>query len=128
MRYAWRSNLLRMRTIPLLMYATNYRSQEGYVSKEIDLEQYQHTMSDVTRAFQALSSEVITTVKEFRESRLTEAAGILEQLQQAEKEKLELTVQWQVLSQHERGGGDSEEMEDFGAAEHKKSDLRKRYN
>lgn len=78
-------------------------------------------MSDVTRAFQTLSQEVITTVKDFRESGLTEAAGILEQLQQAEKEKLELTVQWQVLSQQVQ-----DVSEDFGATEHKMKELRKK--
>ena len=63
------------------------------------------------------------TVKDFRESGLTEAAGILEQLQQAEKEKLELTVEWQVLSQQE---GESEGVDDFGATEHKRKELRKK--
>ena len=67
-------------------------------------------------------------MKEFSEGGLTEAAGILERIQQAEKEKLELTVQWQVLAQQEgeKGGGDSEEMDDFGAADHKKKELRKK--
>lgn len=91
--------------------------------KELSVEQYQQAMSDVTRAFQVLSQEVIMTVKDFRESGLTEAAGILEQLQQAEKEKLELTVQWQVLSQQEGG---SEGADDFGASEHKRKELRKK--
>lgn len=63
------------------------------------------------------------TVKDFRASGLTEAAGILEQLQQAEKEKLELTVQWQVLSQQEGG---RESVDDFGATEHKRKELRKK--
>lgn len=86
-------------------------------------------MSDITKSFQALSKEVIATIKEFGEHGLTEAAGILESLQQAEKEKLELTVQWQVLAQQERetGGGDNEEVDDFGAAEYKKKELRKKY-
>ena len=86
-------------------------------------------MSDITKSFQTLSKEVIATIKEFSEHGLTEAAGILERIQQAEKEKLELTVQWQVLAQQERerGGEDSEEIDDFGAAEHQKKELRKKY-
>ena len=86
-------------------------------------------MSNITKSFQTLSKEVIATIKEFSEHGLIEAAGILERIQQAEKEKLELTVQWQVLAQQERerGGGDSEEMDDFGAAEHQKKELRKKY-
>lgn len=109
-----------------------YRSQERFSSKECSLEEYQLTMSDITKSFQTLSREVIATIKEFNEhAYLTEAAGILERIQQAEKEKLELTVQWQVLTQQEgrKGGGDpdSEEMDDFGAADHQKKELRKKY-
>lgn len=86
-------------------------------------------MSDITKSFQTLSKEVIATIKEFGEHGLTEAAQILEGIQKAEKEKLELTVQWQVLAQQERerGEGDSEEVDDFGAAEHQKKELRKKY-
>ena len=106
-----------------------YRSQERYTSKQCSLEEYQLAMSEITKSFQTLSKEVIATIKEFSGCGLTEAAGILERIQQAEKEKLELTVQWQVLTQREgeEGGGDSEEMDDFGAAEYQKKELRKKY-
>ena len=109
-----------------------YRSQEQFSLKECSLEEYQLAMSDITKSFQILSREVIATIKEFNEhTDLTEAAGILERIQQAEKEKLELTVQWQMLTQQEgeKGGGDSdsEEMDDFGAADHQKKELRKKY-
>jgi hypothetical protein len=107
-----------------------YRSQERFTSKECSLEEYQLAISDITKSFQTLSKEVIATIKEFSEhADLTEAAGILERIQQAEKAKLELTVQWQVLAQQEggKGGGDSEEMDDFGASDHQKKELRKKY-
>lgn len=96
------------------------------MAKEWSLEHYQHAISEVTNSFQSLSKEVIVTMQEFRESGLSEAAGILEQLQGAEKEKLELVVRSQVLSQHEREREEtSEEVEDFGAAKQKMTELRK---
>ena len=67
-------------------------------------------------------------IRDFGERGLAEVAGILERIQQAEKEKLELTVQWQVLTQQERERGENEELEDFGAADYKKSELRKKYS
>ena len=85
-------------------------------------------MADITKSFQTLSKEVIAIIKEFSDHGLTEATGILERIQQVEKEKLELTVKWQVLTQEERERGEEcEEMDDFGAAEHQKKELRKKY-
>lgn len=99
------------------------------MSKECTPEEYQLTMSHITKSFQALSKEVIATIKEFGECGLTEAAGILERVQQTEKEKLELTVKWQVLAQQERErqGEESEEVDDFGATEYQKKELKKKY-
>lgn len=80
-------------------------------------------------SFQSLSKEVIAIAKELSESGFTEEARILEQIQQAEKEKLELTVQWQVISQQKRENEEgAEEVEDFGASETKAQDLKKKYD
>ena len=101
------------------------------MSKELSLEQYQHAMSEVTNSFQSLSKEVKETVRGFSETGLTEAADILERLQQAEKEKLEMTVKWQVLSQQESASEEDSaetESDDFGVGEHKKNELRKKYS
>ena len=86
-------------------------------------------MAEVTASFQSLSMEVIVIAKEMSESGLTEEAQILGQIQQAEKEKLELTVQWQVISQQENERAESaEEVEDFGASEIKTQELKKKYD
>ena len=91
--------------------------------------QYQHAMADVTMSFQSLSKEVIAIAKDFNESGYREEAQILERLQQAEKEKLELTVQWQVLFQQEsEREEDVDDNADFGASESKKEQLKKKYD
>lgn len=87
-------------------------------------------MSRVTSTFQALSQEVIRLTGIFREGGLLEVVRILEDVQQKEKEKLELTVKWQVLTQkagdpsgegcQNGGGGGGGDIEDD------KSQLRRR--
>ena len=59
-------------------------------------------MSRVTSAFQALSKEVIQIIDILRRNNLSEASQILERLQQKEKEKLELTVKWQLALEKDR--------------------------
>ena len=59
-------------------------------------------MARVTSTFQALSKEVIHLIDVFHKGELLEASRILEELQQKEKEKLSLTVKWQVLAEKER--------------------------
>jgi hypothetical protein len=59
-------------------------------------------MSRITSAFQALSKEVIQLIEVFCSSNLFEVSRILEELQVKEKEKLDLTVKWQVMAEKER--------------------------
>lgn len=59
-------------------------------------------MSRITSAFQSLSQEVIQLIGTFREANLLEVASILQQVQEKEHEKLELTVKWQVARERER--------------------------
>lgn len=89
-------------------------------------------MSEVTASFQSLSKQMIELSKLFRDHNLNDAASVLDNIQAKEKEKLQLTAQWQVLQAEQRGkedehneGGD-DEVEDFGEAAHKERALRQK--
>ena len=88
-------------------------------------------MTEVTASFQSLSKQMIELIKLLREHSLNEAASVLDKVQDKEKEKLQLTAQWQVLQVEQKGkedehseGGD--EVEDFGEAAHKEKKLRQK--
>ena len=53
---------------------------------------YRGEMEEVTSSFAQLSQDMITHVMWFRENGQTESAGILDNLQQNEKEKLQLVI------------------------------------
>lgn len=105
------------------------RLQGEYSAKRCSLDYYNNSMSRITLAFQTLSKEVIELTRVFQKSDLLEASRILEELQRSEKEKLELTVKWQVMVEKERalGNGGLENPEGVECGGHcDRTQLRKR--
>lgn len=115
------------------------RVQVQYVSGECSMDYYNQFMSRITTTFQTLSQEMIQLISRFREAGLLEGVRIMEALQVREKEKLELTVKWQILVQKEKGqnvdhesdheshaGGAAESSVSDVAAEMDKNQLRRR--
>ena len=109
-------------------------------------------MTEVTGQFQSLSQEVMVYIRELRRRGLGGVATILENIQEKEKEKLQLvsmchvtvasrldsklmfpthfwiqTAKWQENSckNRQKEEEDEEEEDDFGASEHQKRELRK---
>lgn len=100
------------------------RVQVQYVSGECSMDYYNQFVSRITTTFQTLSQEMIQLIGRFREAGLLEGVRIMEALQVREKEKLELTVKWQILVQKEKGQSvDHDESHAGGAAESSVSDM-----
>ena len=66
------------------------RAHEQYVSQQQGVEWYRSEMTEVTRKFQSLSQEVMMCIGEFRRRGMGGVATILENIQEKEKEKLQL--------------------------------------
>ncbi|XP_065904472.1 required for excision 1-B domain-containing protein-like [Dysidea avara] len=63
-----------------------------------DFAKYRSQVNLVTEQFTALSRRVIQLIGQLRENQVESVAAVLEKLQAVEKEKLEMTVQQQLLS------------------------------
>lgn len=112
------------------------RVQAQYASKVCSADYYQQSMSRVTSAFQALSKEVLELIGVFRAGGLSELVRLLESLQAKEKEKLDATVRWQIMTQRERvaqksesGAAECQNGDDHAStvSEDEKKGLRRRY-
>ena len=85
-------------------------------------------MGRITESFQALSQEVIKLIGIFRDGGLEEVVKILEDLQKKEKEKLDLTVKWQVLLQKEQEGKEEGKGTEEAASACSSSDMEQEKN
>ena len=66
------------------------RAHEEYVSQQKGVDWYRRGVAEVTGQFQSLSQEVIVCIGELRGRGLGGVAAILENIQEQEKEKLQL--------------------------------------
>ena len=82
-------------------------------------------MAEITASFQALSQEMIELSKIFLEHPLPQAAEVLDKIQDKEKEKLQLTAQWQVMMAEQRAGEERDQLED-AAHSHRQRELRQK--
>lgn len=69
-----------------------HRVQQEYMSGDWTQEQYQTKVQEVTALFSQLSRDLLSLIAWFRDNGQSEAAGILEDLQLQEKEKLQLVI------------------------------------
>lgn len=93
------------------------------------VEDYQKSMTEVTCSFQSLSKQMIDLSNIFKEHRLSEPASIIDDIQIKEKEKLQLTVQWQVIQTEQKETAEAEgkdEDDDFGESVVKQKALRQK--
>ena len=72
------------------------RAHERYVSQQGGVEWYQGEMTGVTGHFQSLSQEVMACIGELRRRGMGGVATILENIQEKEKEKLQLVSVWML--------------------------------
>ena len=72
------------------------RAHEWYVSQQRGVEWYQGEMTGVTAHFQSLSQEVMACIGELRRRGMGCVATILENIQEKEKEKLQLVSMWML--------------------------------
>ena len=102
-----------------------HRSHEDYISQTTTPEEYQKCMAEITASFQVLSQEMIELSKVLHEHPLPQAAEVLDKIQAKEKEKLQLTAQWQVMMTEQRAGEERDQLED-AAHSHRQRGLRQK--
>ena len=104
--------------------------QQQCVARECSIDYYNSSVSRVTATFQAISKEVIQITHTFEDKGLQEATKILKEVQVREKEKLELTVQWQLVLEKHRtlAPAECKEASDAECLDEEKAQLKRRYD
>lgn len=106
-----------------------HRVQQQCASQECSIEYYNTAMTRITATFQALSKEMVQLTDVFCKGDLSEVPRILIDLQHREKDKLSLTVKWQVMMEKhraEQAGGGPDAAESVEVTDHERSQLRRR--
>ena len=108
------------------------RVQSQYAAGECSSEYYKQAIARITAIFQSLSQEVIHLIGVFREGGFSEVTKQLEDIQIQEKEKLGLTVKYQIMVQESSVGvknqlsGEEDRTSECDEDE-EKSQVQKRY-
>lgn len=79
---------------------------------DYDFPSYRQLVHDITQKFNKISSDVITIETKFREEGYTSIAELIRKIQLKEKEKLELTAQFQIAQQNSASDPSNESKAD----------------
>ncbi|XP_019856090.1 PREDICTED: uncharacterized protein LOC109584700 [Amphimedon queenslandica] len=78
------------------LYGDLKRAQEDYVKSKSSFELFQQSVAAATSSFTSLSQEMMKIEKIFTENDKNNVSELIKGIQEQEKEKLELSVQYQV--------------------------------